>query len=105
MGTFWKDGYSAHVDIYLLVAGQQLPVAQVGPRELILQQPHELPPDSIGELVIDVDGRSVLYPIAIRKGARADSAIIQFEDLPSTPVAHEHTRSQHLRQRLLPLPG
>lgn len=105
MGTFWNDGYSAHVDIYLLIAGKQLSVAQVGPRELVLQQPYELAPGSSGELVIEVDGQSILYPITIPGGASALSPKIQFDDLPSASIAHEQATSQRLRQRLLPLPG
>ena len=85
MGTFWKDGYSATVDIYLLVGGKKLSVAQVGPNYLRLQKLQELPLNTDAELVIHTDDQSILYPIHIERFLNDD--FVGFSDLPSSNIS------------------
>jgi hypothetical protein len=69
MGTRWNDGYSAHVDMYLLIDGEQVGVAQVGPGWFILETDRAIPPETDAELVIAVDGRETRRHIFLPAGA------------------------------------
>ena len=64
MGILWKDGYSAHVEIYLIVGDEHLPVAQVGPNSLILRQPSELPAGH-AQIVIKVDDHEEVHDVIL----------------------------------------
>jgi hypothetical protein len=57
MGIQWKDGFSAHVELFLLVEDKKLRVAQVGPESLILRDTCTIPPGTRGRIVIKVDDR------------------------------------------------
>jgi hypothetical protein len=72
MGTTWTDGFSAHVDLFLLVDGERLDVAQVGPSSFIFSKPVELPPGTEGELVISVDGVETKSQVLLQHGSRAE---------------------------------
>jgi hypothetical protein len=56
MGIFHKDGYSASVEAFLVIDGQQLKIAKTSRDTLTFAQPCELPPGSEGTLSITVDG-------------------------------------------------
>jgi hypothetical protein len=72
MGNRWKDGYSASVELYLLVGGERFRVAQVGPKSFVLKDDDALiPPGTEGYLVIIVDGRKKSYPILLHQGTTA----------------------------------
>jgi hypothetical protein len=78
MGIQWKDGYSAQVEIYLVVGDQKLDVAQVGPGWFILQEPNALPPETEAELVITVDGRETRRHVFIHDGALVDAKEVAY---------------------------
>jgi hypothetical protein len=69
MGNAWQDGYSAHVDLYLLIDGEQIGVSQVGPGWFILQDDRHLPPGSEGELVVAIDGSEKRQHVFLHHGA------------------------------------
>jgi hypothetical protein len=68
MSLHSSSGYSAHVEMQLLLpGGDSLPVAQSGPDFLILEQPATRPPTP-AELVVDVDGSVSRYPCFLTNG-------------------------------------
>jgi hypothetical protein len=74
MGFRWQDGgYSAEVELYLLVDGRRLPVAQVGKDFLILRDPVDVP-SGYAELSITIDGNEQIHQIILsaRKPAAAE---------------------------------
>ena len=56
MGTFHNDGYSASIEAFLIIDGQQFKIAKTSRDTLTFAQPCELPPGSEGTLSITVDG-------------------------------------------------
>jgi hypothetical protein len=80
MGTHWKDGYSSHVDLSLIVDGIRHRVSQVGPDSIILQHPCELKP-GFADLFIRVDHSIEKYRIALYEGASASDPVIKYEDV------------------------
>ncbi|HTQ37924.1 MAG TPA: hypothetical protein VMJ32_02790 [Pirellulales bacterium] len=78
MGTHWKDGYSSHVDLSLVVNGEKLRVAQVGPESLILQTPRDLEP-GFADLIIRVDDSIEQYRIALYEGSSARNPIVRYD--------------------------
>lgn len=65
MGFRWQDGgYSAEVEIYLLVDGRRLPVAQVGKDFLMLREPVDVP-SGYAELCIVIDGNEQIHQIIL----------------------------------------
>jgi hypothetical protein len=93
MGTQWKDGYSAHVELTLVVDGERLPVAQVGPESLILRNASELEP-CFADLIIRIDDTVDNYRIAIYDGASQSNPIVKYEDVPvnGTSVGKHYSR-------------
>ena len=68
MSLHSSSGYSARVEMQLLLpGGDSLPVAQSGPDFLILEQPAMRPPTQ-AELVIEVDGSVSRYPCFLANG-------------------------------------
>jgi hypothetical protein len=78
MGTHWKDGYSSHVDLALIVNGETLRLAQVGPESLILQTPCDLEP-GFADLIITIDDLIEKYRIAIYEGSSAQNPIVRYD--------------------------
>ncbi len=75
----WKDGYSAAVEIRLIVDGRELSVAQVGPRSLILRQPCELPSGD-ARIIIKVDDHEEEHDVILRESN--GSELVGFTSLP-----------------------
>lgn len=63
MSLVHNEGYSASVDLRLLVNGVCFDVAQVGDSSLILSESSPLPPLENGQLVVTVDGEEFTYLI------------------------------------------
>jgi len=78
MGIRWKDGYSAQVEIYLLVGEDKLPVAQVGPGWFILQEPCAIVPETEAELVIVVDGEETHRHVFIHEGSIVENKEVSY---------------------------
>lgn len=56
MGKRWTDGYSADVELYLMVDGERYEIAQVGNHRLVMRDERSLPAGTEAILVINVDG-------------------------------------------------
>jgi hypothetical protein len=65
MGQRWLDGYSAHVEIYLLVDGQRHDISQVGGNSFILRGAPNIPAQTAATLVIKVDDEEERQDILI----------------------------------------
>jgi hypothetical protein len=66
-----QGGYSADVRMHLSVGGRILPIAQLGPDFIILDNPVDQPPAS-GEIVLRIDGGARLWPVHLPDGISAD---------------------------------
>jgi hypothetical protein len=86
MGTHWKDGYSAHVDLALLVDGKRLSIGQVGPDSFILRQPCHLEA-GFADLVVRIDDYVETWRIALFEGADPTNRIVRYEAVGKTSAA------------------
>jgi hypothetical protein len=66
-----NGGHSAQVKIQLLIDGCSVPVAQLGPDFLLLDQPFEHPPGN-ARLVLQVDQNERRWDICLPNGVSAD---------------------------------
>lgn len=78
MGHRWSDGYSADVEIFLLIDDQRHDVAQIGAGSLILRRPREIAPDTTARLIIRIDGREDDEQVLLPDGAGANGGLVPF---------------------------
>ena len=78
MGQRWLDGYSADVEMYLLVKGKRYDIAQIGGGSFILRGEHDIPAKTSAELVIKIDGEEERQQILICEDARQDEPVAYF---------------------------
>ncbi len=65
MGINWEGGgYSAHVEMFVLVDGCRMDVAQIGPDTLILRNPVQVR-KGYAEIIIRVDGREEKHKVIL----------------------------------------
>jgi len=73
----WKDGgYSASVDVYVIVDGQKIEVAEIGPDSMVLRD-HEHVVRGSAEIVIEVDGHKEIHHVILSNHDTA-SSILEF---------------------------
>ena len=73
--THGQGGHSAEVRMRLLVDGQSLPIAQMGPDFIILKEAAEHPPtDAMLELCIDASERR--WKVRLPHGISSDSLTV-----------------------------
>jgi hypothetical protein len=78
MGQRWLDGYSAEVEIYLLVNGKRFDVAQIGNGSLILRDPSPIPASTHAKLVIKIDGHEEIEHVLLTASADESEKLIPF---------------------------
>jgi hypothetical protein len=78
MGQRWLDGYSAEVEIYLLVNGKRFDVAQIGNGSLILRDPAPIPASTEAKLVIKIDGHEEIEHVLLTESADESEKLIPF---------------------------
>ena len=78
MGQRWLDGYSAEVEIYLLIEGKRLDVAQIGGGSLIMRGNPVIAAKTPAELVIVIDGEEERQKILLCQDARREEPIAFF---------------------------
>ena len=78
MGQRWLDGYSADVDVYLLIKGTRYDVAQIGGGQLILRGNPEIPANTQATLIVIVDGLEERQEILICEDAREEEPVTFF---------------------------
>lgn len=74
IGTSPAVGYSADVEIELLMNGRRFSVGQVGRDVLIFDEPVSLPATE-GELVLTIDGRSRRWSVSLHAGQQPSRTI------------------------------
>lgn len=74
MGTRWSDGYSSNVEIYLIVEGEKLRVARIGPDSFVIADQVEIPPSTQCKLVIRVDEHEESSDILLFEGVSGNTA-------------------------------
>ncbi|REK06748.1 MAG: hypothetical protein DWQ37_22125 [Planctomycetota bacterium] len=78
MGQRWLDGYSADVEIYLLIDGKRFDVAQITDGSLILRDSYEIPAETAAELVLKIDGHEEREKIFLRSGSESREEPVPF---------------------------
>ena len=68
-----NGGHSAQVKIQLLIDGDAIPVAQLGPDFLLLDAPFDYPPGNAG-LVLQVDQSERRWEVRLPNGISAASS-------------------------------
>jgi len=73
----WKDGgYSATVEVYVIVNGQRIEVAEIGPDSMVLRD-HDHVACGHAEIVIEVDGQKETRHVFLSNYDTA-SSILEF---------------------------
>ncbi|HEV3344999.1 MAG TPA: hypothetical protein VG125_31775 [Pirellulales bacterium] len=72
-GKRWADGYSSHVEIYLLVNGEKIRVSRIGPDSFVVADQVELPPATQCKLVIRVDDHEEECEILLTDGVTGNT--------------------------------
>jgi hypothetical protein len=78
MGQRWFDGYSADVEIYLVIDGKRYDVAQICRGSLFLRDAHQIPPATTAKLVIKIDGIEESEQVFLGNGAVDDRLAVNF---------------------------
>ena len=78
MGQRWSDGYSAAVEVYLLIKGKRYDVAQIGQGSFILRGDHQIAAETAATLVIVVDGEEERQDILICEPVRNEEPAAYF---------------------------
>jgi hypothetical protein len=78
MGQRWFDGYSANIEIFLLVAGKRHDVAQIGRGSLLLREPTSIPPATDARLTIRIDGHEEIEDVVLIQGAAVNDQPVPF---------------------------
>jgi hypothetical protein len=72
-----SSGYSARVEIHLILNGESLNVGQLGPEHCMLREPREFPP-SPAEIVLIVDDEETRLPVFLKNGGTATDRCIPY---------------------------
>lgn len=79
MGRYWVDGYSADVEIYLLLEdGRRLEISQIANGRFFLREPSALP-EMFARVVIKVDGRERAIDVLLYQGADPKDPCVSYE--------------------------
>ncbi len=78
MGQRWLDGYSAHVEAYLLIDGKRYDIAQISSGSMILRGDVKLTANTRATLVIIVDGTEEREEITLCEDAGEEEPVAYF---------------------------
>jgi hypothetical protein len=67
-----STGHSAIVHMELRVNGQVLPIGQLGPHFLVLENPADHPPVESAEIVMSIDSKEERWLVCLPDGIRSD---------------------------------
>ena len=81
-----QNGYSADVRMTLRLNGHTIPIAQMGPDFLILDEPVDHPP-CVADVVLSVDGNEQRWKVRLPEGIQRDRKRIQWSKALSAPLA------------------
>jgi hypothetical protein len=75
------DNYSATVKAHLIVGGQRLAIAKVGPSRCILRDMIDIPPTD-AEIILSIDGDEQTWPVFLTNGVSRTSDVVLYRDRP-----------------------
>lgn len=78
MGQRWSNGYSADVEIFLVIEGKRYDVAQVGNGGLLLRDSHQIPPSTNATLVLRIDGVEQVEEVVLTDGAVDNEQLVTY---------------------------
>ena len=78
MGQRWFDGYSADVEIYLVIDDKRYEVAQIGSGSLILRDFREIPPCTHAKLIMNIDGNEEAEDVFLGDGAKGNEELVPY---------------------------
>ena len=78
MGKRWSDGYSADVEIYLMIDGRRYDVAQVSGKSLFLRDHHQILPGTNAELVMRIDDHKQSEKVVLQAGTKSDELAVNY---------------------------
>ena len=79
MGIQHEHGYSADVEGFLVIRGERVRLAKSNDRAFVLAETCELPPGTVGELLVIVDGESDSRLITLPGGVCKDQTIVGYQ--------------------------
>lgn len=86
MGTQHKDGYSADVEGFLVVAGQRIRLATSNGCSVVLAESCELVPNTVAELLVIVDGSETSRAVTLPSGVRKGQTLVEYDPVkPEVP--------------------
>ncbi|MCG8421711.1 MAG: hypothetical protein MJE77_27650 [Proteobacteria bacterium] len=71
--------YSADVNLLLIVGERQFALSQIGPDDIVVQHPSELPPCD-AELIMQLDGERHNWLVTLVDGMSATSPVVRIAD-------------------------
>jgi hypothetical protein len=87
MGQRWLDGYSAQVAMYLLVHGEQLRIAKIGPTTFLLRDRLAIPPSTHAKILFKIDDREETQDVFLSEGASGAAEPVTYRIDASPAVA------------------
>jgi hypothetical protein len=78
MGQRWLDGYSAEVELYLLIDGERIDIAQIADGSIILRDPYVIQSGTSATLVIKIDGHEEREEIVLKSSAENNRELVTF---------------------------
>jgi hypothetical protein len=72
LSSFNGNGYSSNVRLHLVVGDRTLELAQIGPNDIVLRTPTDLPPGD-AEIIMEIDGHERRWPIHLPQGASVNT--------------------------------
>ncbi|WP_145266433.1 hypothetical protein [Calycomorphotria hydatis] len=80
-----SERYSAEVSLWLEIANDRIPLAQVGPDDVVLASPSEVLP-GVGVVCVSVDGQVSRYPVEFPDGALPFDSIMRVHATGEQPT-------------------
>jgi len=75
----WVDGYSAEIEIWLLVCGEQLQISKIGPERFVLRDKLAIPPATKAQLLVKIDDYEEIQDVLLSEGAAGDTTLVKYK--------------------------
>jgi hypothetical protein len=79
MDTTASHGYSAQVELQLLLNGSRLPLSHVGRDMFIFREPQVIAPATVGTLLVKIDDTEKRQKVILYDGATPKSKRVNFQ--------------------------
>jgi len=78
MGRSWVDGYSAEIEIWLLVCFEQFRISKIGPESFVLRDAIAIPPGTKAQLLMKIDDSEEIQDILLSEGASGTASPVMY---------------------------